>query len=117
MTTMDLVQYFGGKPANFLDIGGGANSEIMYNALSILLEQERIKGVFINILGGITRCDEVASGIIKAIKDKGITKPIVVRMIGTNEELGKRMLKEVGIDTFDDMENAAKQIVSLIYNK
>lgn len=117
MTTMDLVQYYGGKPANFLDIGGGANADIMFNALSILLEQDRIKGIFINVLGGITRCDEVASGIIKALKAKKINKPIVVRMIGTNEEIGKKMLREFGIETYDDMESAANQIVKLIAKK
>jgi succinyl-CoA synthetase beta subunit len=115
MTTMDLVQYYGGRPANFLDIGGGADAEIVYNALSILLEQDRIKGIFINILGGITRCDEVAAGIIKAIKNKGVNKNIVVRMIGTNEEMGKKMLKEYNIDVFDEMEVAAKEIVNLVY--
>jgi succinyl-CoA synthetase beta subunit len=101
MTTMDIVQYYGGRPANFLDIGGGADAEIVYKALLVQLKHPRAKSIFINILGGITRCDEVAK----------TNKKIVVRMKGTNEEIGKKMLNEVGIFTYDEMEEAAKEVV------
>jgi len=108
---MDIVQYYGGRPANFLDIGGGADAEIVYKALLIQLKHPRAKSIFINILGGITRCDEVAKGIIKALNEIKTNKKIVVRMKGTNEEIGKKMLNEVGIFTYDEMEEAAKEVV------
>jgi succinyl-CoA synthetase beta subunit len=111
MTTMDIVQYYGGRPANFLDIGGGADAEIVYKALLVQLKHPRAKSIFINILGGITRCDEVAKGIIKALNEIKTNKKIVVRMKGTNEEIGKKMLNEVGIFTYDEMEEAAKEVV------
>lgn len=117
MATMDLVQFFGGKPANFLDIGGGANEEIVYRALLIQLKHPRVKGVFANILGGITRCDEVAKGIIRAVKEVKTNKELVIRMKGTNEEIGKEMLNKEGIYTYDEMEEAAKEIVRLIKGK
>jgi len=114
MSTMDLVQYYGGKPANFLDIGGGASSDIVYKAIKLQLIHPRVKGIFINILGGITRCDEVAEGIIRALKEIKTDKKIVVRMMGTNEEIGKKMLNENGIYTYDNAEESAKKIVELI---
>ena len=112
MATMDLVSYYGGKPANFLDIGGGATRERVEKALSILLENNKVKVVFINILGGITRCDEVARGIISALEKYG-AKPVVVRMIGTREEEGKRILENEGIHVLDSMEEAARIAVEL----
>ncbi len=112
MATMDLVSYYGGKPANFLDIGGGATKERVEKALSILLENNKVKVVFINILGGITRCDEVAQGIISALEKYGV-KPVVVRMMGTREEEGKRILENEGIHVLDSMEEAARIAVEL----
>ncbi len=112
MATMDLVSYYGGKPANFLDIGGGATRERVEKALSLLLEDSRVRVVFINILGGITRCDEVAKGIISALEKYGV-KPVVVRMIGTREEEGRRILENKGIRVLDSMEEAARIAVEL----
>lgn len=112
MATMDLVSYYGGEPANFLDIGGGATREKVGSALSLLLENRKIKVIFINILGGITRCDEVAEGIVSALKKYG-AKPVVVRMIGTREKEGRRILEKHGIHVLDSMEEAAKIAVEL----
>ncbi|OYT30626.1 MAG: succinate--CoA ligase subunit beta [Thermofilum sp. ex4484_79] len=114
MASMDIIEYFGGKAANFLDIGGGANAERVREALLILLRNDRIKAVFINILGGITRCDEVARGIVEAITSVNAKKPIVVRMIGTREEEGRKILSEYGIKAFSDMNEAAKHVVNLV---
>jgi len=113
MSTLDVVNYFGGKPANFLDVGGGANVEKMEHALRIVL-MKNVKGVLINIFGGITRCDEIASGLVNYISKNNVNIPIVVRMIGTNENLGKEILKKSGIDAYDSMEECAKKIVEVI---
>ena len=113
MATLDTIQYYGGKPANFLDVGGGASSEKITAALKIVLSEPTIKTIFINILGGITRCDEVARGILKAKEKVGITKPMVIRLVGTNEEEGKRILTEAGIPVLESMEEAAKKIVEI----
>lgn len=112
MATMDMVKYYGGEPANFLDIGGGARAEVVREALKILLEHPRVEVVFINILGGITRCDEVAKGIVEALKE-GPKKKVVVRMMGTREEEGKEILKREGIEAYDSMEEAARAAVEL----
>ncbi|MCS7139416.1 MAG: ADP-forming succinate--CoA ligase subunit beta [Candidatus Nezhaarchaeota archaeon] len=114
MATIDLVKLYGGRPANFLDVGGGASAERMAIATRMVLSDPRVKALFINILGGITQCDEIARGIVKALKDLNIEKPIVVRLLGTNEEEGKRILMEMGIHVFDSMEEAAKHIVKLV---
>lgn len=114
MATMDMVQLFGGRPANFLDIGGGASAEVVYNALLIQLKHPRTKGILINILGGITRCDEVAEGIIKALREIKTNKKISIRMMGTNEEIGKAILEKEGIKLHESMEDAAKEIVEAI---
>ncbi len=113
MATMDTVYLKGGKPANFLDVGGGATSEIAEKATSLLLRHPNVKVIFFNILGGITRCDEVAKGLITALNKYGSGKKIVVRMMGTNEEEGRRLLKEAGIDWYDSMEAAAARAVEL----
>ncbi len=111
MATMDMVQLYGGRPANFLDIGGGASADIVYNALLLQLKHPRTKGILINILGGITRCDEVALGIIKALKESKVSKKLSIRMMGTNEEIGREMLAKEGLRLHTDMESAAKEIV------
>lgn len=103
MTSMDLVYEYGGAPANFLDIGGGASSERVKRAVLLLLEFPKAKSIFINIFGGITRCDEVAKGIVEALREyKGAPKPIFVRLSGTREEEGRRILEEAGIKAFDN---------------
>ena len=114
MATMDMIQYCGGKPANFLDVGGGAPANRIAAALDIVLSDPNVKAVLINILGGITRCDEVARGIIETKKKTAITKPLVVRLVGTNEEEGKRMLEEAEIHVWDSMEKAASRVVEIV---
>jgi succinyl-CoA synthetase beta subunit len=113
MATLDTIQYYGGKPANFLDVGGGAPSEKTALSLKIVLSDPNVKALFINILGGITRCDEVARGILEAKETVGVTKPMVIRLVGTNEEEGKRILTEAGIDVLESMEDAAKRVVEI----
>jgi len=113
MATLDTIQYYGGKPANFLDVGGGAPSEKIATALKIVLSDSNVKALFINILGGITRCDEVARGILEAKAMVGVTKPMVIRLVGTNEEEGKRILTEAGIHVLESMEEAAQRVVEI----
>ncbi|MEM0457617.1 MAG: ADP-forming succinate--CoA ligase subunit beta [Sulfolobales archaeon] len=113
MASLDLVAHYGGKPANFLDIGGGARAERVKAALLLLLRDPRIKVVFINVYGGITRCDEVARGIVEALKESGIKKPLSVRLVGTREEEGRKILEENGISYFTSDEDAAKYAVEL----
>ena len=113
MNTLDLVKQMGGEPNNFLDIGGGANAEKVRDSLDMILKDPDVRGVFINIFGGITRGDEVARGIIQARDELGITKPLVVRMTGTNEEEGRRLLAEAGIVPGTSAVDAARKIVEL----
>lgn len=114
MTTMDLVYEFGGRPANFLDIGGGASAELVKTAVGFLMEMPKVKKIFMNIFGGITRCDEVAKGIVKAIEELGgLKKPLVVRLSGTNEEEGRRILREHGLEAYTDPIEAVKRVISL----
>jgi len=113
MATLDAIQLYGGKPANFLDVGGGASSDMMATALDIVLSDPNVKVVFINILGGITRCDEVANGILEAKKRVGFTKPMVIRLVGTNEDEGRRILTEAGVHVLDSMEEAAEKTVEI----
>ena len=113
MATLDTIQYYGGKPANFLDVGGGAPSEKTATALKIVLSDPNVKALFINILGGITRCDEVAKGILEAKEKLGVTIPMVIRLVGTNEEEGKRILTEAGIHVLESMEEAAQRAVQI----
>jgi succinyl-CoA synthetase beta subunit len=113
MATLDTIQLYGGKPANFLDVGGGASAEKIALALKIVLSDPNVETLFINILGGITRCDEVAKGILEAKKKMEVTKPMVIRLVGTNEEEGKRILTEAGIPVLDSMEEAAEKVVEI----
>jgi succinyl-CoA synthetase beta subunit len=115
MATMDIIKLAGGEPANFLDVGGGANAEQIRNAFKILMSDKSVKAVLINIFGGILRCDVLAEGVIAAVKELGVPVPIVVRMEGTNVELGKKMLKESGLKftTADTMGEAADKVVAL----
>jgi succinyl-CoA synthetase beta subunit len=113
MATLDTIQYYGGKPANFLDVGGGAPAEKTATALKIVFSDPKVKALFINILGGITRCDDVARGILEAKAKVGVTKPMVVRLVGTNEGEGKKILTEAKIDVLESMEEAAQQVVKI----
>lgn len=114
MATMDEVQRTGGKPANFLDIGGGAKREVVQNALEVLAMDSEIKGIFINIFGGITRCDEVALGIIQIIKERPFGMPVVLRLAGTGCEEGRKILEKSGLVSAGSMEEGAKKIVALV---
>jgi succinyl-CoA synthetase beta subunit len=115
MATMDIIKLAGGEPANFLDVGGGANAEQIKNAFRILMSDTSVKAVFINIFGGILRCDVLAQGVIAAVKDLGVRVPIVIRMEGTNVELGKQLLKDSGLNFFtaDAMDQGAAKVVEL----
>jgi succinyl-CoA synthetase beta subunit len=115
MATMDIIKLAGGEPANFLDVGGGANAEQIRNAFKILMSDKNVKAVLINIFGGILRCDVLAQGVIAAVKELGVPVPIVIRMEGTNVEEGKRLLKESGMNftTADSMDEAANKVVQL----
>ncbi len=115
MATMDIVKLAGGEPANFLDVGGGASPEQIENAFRILSSDPSVKAVFINVFGGILRCDRLAEGVIGAMKKLGLDLPVVVRMEGTNVELGKKMLAESGLPlvTADDMGTGAAKVVEL----
>src|SRR3954453_14066946 len=115
MATMDIIKLAGGEPANFLDVGGGANAEQIRNAFKILMSDANVKAVLLNIFGGILRCDVLAQGVIAAVKELGVPVPIVIRMEGTNVEEGKRLLKEskMNFTTADSMDEAAARVVSL----
>jgi succinyl-CoA synthetase beta subunit len=115
MATMDIIKYAGGMPANFLDVGGGASSEQVAHAFEILLSDKNVKAVLINIFGGILRCDTLANGVVAAARDLNIKVPIVVRMEGTNVELGRKILLESGFDfaVGRDMRDAAEKVVKL----
>lgn len=113
MATLDTIQLHGGEPANFLDVGGGASMDKVAAALDIVLSDPGVNTVLINILGGITRCDEVANGILAEKKRRAFSKPIVIRLVGTNEKEGRRVLREAGISVKDSMEDAAKEAVEL----
>jgi len=113
MATLDTVMLHGGRPGDFLDLGGGAPPERIEAAVAFVASDPRIDGLFVNILGGITRCDDTARGIIEAKRRTGFEKPIIARLMGTNEEEGRRLLKEAGIDTLDTMEEGAERVVAL----
>lgn len=113
MTTLDMVAQSGGKPANFLDIGGGAKSDVVKNALELVLLDKRIKGILFNIFGGITRCDEVAKGIIEALKETKVNMPMVIRLSGTKEEEGKKILENANLISTSTMKEGAEKIVKL----
>ena len=106
LATLDIVTYYGGKPANFLDLGGGASVEQIILAMKFVLKDVQVKVLFVNILGGLTRCDDVAHAIISTITDTKVTTPVIVRLLGTNEEQGRKILIENAVDVFDNMEEA-----------
>lgn len=113
MATMDLVKYYGGEPANFLDIGGSSNPDKVVAALEIITSDPHVKVILFNIFGGITRCDDVANGIVEATKRIDIRQPIVIRLTGTNEELGLNILQEAGFSAYASMDDVVEKAVEL----
>ncbi|MBT6529336.1 MAG: succinate--CoA ligase subunit beta, partial [Betaproteobacteria bacterium] len=113
MATMDVIKLFGGEPANFLDVGGGATTEKVTEAFKIMLSNPNLKAIFVNIFGGIMRCDVIATGVVEAAKQVDLKVPLVVRMKGTNEDLGKTILIESGLPIIssDNMADAAQRVV------
>ncbi len=114
MATMDLVKYYGGEPANFLDIGGSSNPEKVVNALRIITEDPNVKAILFNIFGGITRTDDVANGIVTATKANPLKVPLVIRLTGTNEELAMKILTENGFSASSDMDEAVRHVVAIV---
>ena len=119
MSTMDIIKLHGGEPANFLDVGGGASAEQVAEGFRIILSDPEVKAIFVNIFGGIMRCDFIAEGIITAAKEIEIDVPLIVRLAGTNVDLGKKMLSESGLDliTADDMDSGARKSVTAVGGK
>ena len=113
MATMDLVKYYGGEPANFLDIGGSSNPQKVVTALQIITADPNVKSILFNIFGGITRCDDVANGIVTATQQLKLDRPLVIRLTGTNEELAVKILKDAGISALTDMDDAVRRAVRL----
>ncbi|MEN8686392.1 MAG: ADP-forming succinate--CoA ligase subunit beta [Desulfuromonadales bacterium] len=116
MATMDIIKHYGGDPANFLDVGGGATIERVTEAFKLILSDDKVKGILVNIFGGIMKCDVIATGVIEGAKQLGVKVPLVVRLEGTNVELGKKMLAESGLNivSADGMADAAKKIVKAV---
>jgi succinyl-CoA synthetase beta subunit len=116
MATMDIIQHYGGSPANFLDVGGGASKEQVTAAFKIILSDPNVKGILVNIFGGIMQCDIIATGIVAAVKETGLKLPLVVRLEGNNVELGKKILRDSGLSLIsaDSMDDAAKKIVKAV---
>ncbi len=116
MATMDTIKYYGGDPANFLDVGGGADEEKVTEAFKIILSDPKVKGILVNIFGGIMKCDIIAHGVVNAARQIGLDKPLVVRLEGTNVDLGKKILNESGLNIVaaDSLSDAAQRIVSLV---
>jgi succinyl-CoA synthetase beta subunit len=116
MATMDIIKLYGSEPANFLDVGGGATKEKVTAAFKIITADPRVKGILVNIFGGIMKCDIIAEGVIAAVKEVGLQVPLVVRLEGTNVELGKKIIKDSGLNVIpaDDLDDAAKKIVKAV---
>ncbi len=116
MATMDIIKLYGAEPANFLDVGGGANKEKVTAAFKIITADPAVKGILVNIFGGIMKCDVIAEGVIAAVREVGLQVPLVVRLEGTNVELGKKILSESGLNVIaaDDLDDAAQKIVSAV---
>ncbi len=115
MSTMDIIKYVGGEPANFLDVGGGATADKVTAAFKIITKDPAVKGIFVNIFGGIMKCDTIANGVVQAVKEVGLQVPLVVRLEGTNVELGKQIIDESGLNVVSasDMKDGAQKIVEL----
>ncbi len=113
MATMDMIKLYGSRPANFLDVGGSSNPEKVLTALKVIVGIPKVKGVLFNIFGGITRCDDIAEGIVMAREEIDLTVPIVIRLIGTNDEEGRRILQDAGLTAVETLDTAVKQIIDL----
>ncbi len=116
MATMDIIKLYGAEPANFLDVGGGASKEKVQQAFKLILADPAVKGILVNIFGGIMRCDTIAEGVIAAARETNLKVPLVVRLEGTNVELGKKILRELGLNVIaaDDLGDAAKKITDQV---
>jgi succinyl-CoA synthetase beta subunit len=116
MATMDIIKLYGAEPANFLDVGGGASKEKVTAAFKIITADPNVKGILINIFGGIMRCDIIAEGVIEAVREIGLTAPLVVRLEGTNVELGKRILADSGLNVIaaNNLADGARKIVRAV---
>ena len=114
MATMDITKLFGGSPANFLDVGGSSSPEKVLHAFDIISHNRGVKAILINIFGGITRCDDIAKGIVQAKKEMNLSIPIVIRLIGTNEKEGRALLKEAGIEAYEDLASAVQKVVEFV---
>jgi succinyl-CoA synthetase beta subunit len=114
MGTIDVISREGGNPANFLDIGGGASAAVVKKSLEIVLADTAVKGVFINIFGGITRCDEVARGIVQTIEEVGIRVPLVIKLVGTHADEGRAILKQAHLNPVATIKEGARRIVELV---
>jgi succinyl-CoA synthetase beta subunit len=116
MATMDIIKLYGASPANFLDVGGGATTEKVTAAFKIITSDPSVKGILVNIFGGIMRCDVIAEGVVTAVKEVGLKVPLVVRLEGTKVEEGKRILNESDVDVVaaDDLDDAAQKIVKAV---
>ena len=119
MATLDIIHYYGGEPANFLDVGGSTTVDKVSEAFKIILSDEKVQGIFVNIFGGIVKCDFIAQGVVEAAKQVGLTVPLVVRLEGTNVEIGKEILRNSGIEIVvaDSMADGAEKIVSLVKDR
>ena len=113
---MDIIKLYGEEPANFCDVGGGAGKEKVAAAFKIIMKDPKVKGILVNIFGGIMKCDVIAEGVIAAVKEVGLQVPLVVRLEGTNVELGKKIINESGLNVIsaDDLEDAARKIVKAV---
>jgi succinyl-CoA synthetase beta subunit len=118
MATMDIIKKAGAEPANFLDVGGGANAEMVENGFRIILTDENVRAILINIFGGILRCDVLAEGVVQAARKTGINVPVVIRMEGTNVDEGRRILADSGLNliTAVDLKDAANKIAEIVKN-
>jgi succinyl-CoA synthetase beta subunit len=116
MATMDTIKHVGGEPANFLDVGGGADEAQVTTAFQIITQDPNVRGIFVNIFGGIMRCDVIATGIVAAVKNVGLEVPLVVRLEGTNVEQGKQIIRDSGLDVVaaDSLRDGAEKIVELV---
>ena len=118
MATMDIIKLYGESPANFLDVGGGASKDKVTAAFKIITADPNVKGILVNIFGGIMRCDVIAEGVIAAVKEMGLKVPLVVRLEGTNVDLGKKIIRDSGLNVIpaDDLDDAAQKIVTAVKN-
>ena len=112
MATLDLVKHYGGEPANFLDVGGSSNPQKVADALGIILRNPKVKAILINIFGGITRCDEIANGLLMAREQLDVNVPLVIRLVGTNQKEGRRILEGAGLKAGDDLDEAVKSVIA-----